>query len=518
MMNSRYSNLSLLGSPKLAYQQVIAQIAKRAAERQGKTLTQLIRGSLTEFARSQGFQPAAHHRLLIDELEAVERGDTDLLLIEMPPGSAKSTYVNYLFPAWVLARNPTWRILTASHATELAERWGRKTRNMVVAYSQMLGVSLSTDSQAAGRWATTQGGEYYAVGVGVGISGFRGDLGIIDDPFSLYEDAQNKKTRDKVWDWYLGDFQARLTPYARRVVMHQRFNEDDFAGRLVEHMKTIGRPMRRLKLRAESTGEDDDPLGRPAGVMLWDDPAGYNYGKFLRDRKRELAGDPRKWAALYQQEPIPESGTYFKAEWLIPVEKLPPRDTLRVYGGSDYAVTSGGGDFTVHAVVGLDPDGNPWLLDIWREQAASDEWVEAFCDLVIKWKPMGWAEENGQIKSGVGPFLEREMRARKAYVAREQFPTRGDKAVRAQSFRGLIAVRGLRILANATWRSDVEGELMRFPAGVHDDITDALGLVGQLLDKMLAGQKPPDPERKSNLGDYAAANVNDMGGFDLATM
>ena len=83
-----------------------------------------------------------------------------------------------------------------------------------------------------------------------------------------------------------------------------------------------------------------------------------------------------------------------------------------------------------------------YLLDLWRKQAASDEWVEAFCDLVVQWKPMVWAEEQGQIKAGVGPFLDRRQRERRAYVVREQFPTRGDKAVRAQSIRGRMAWKG----------------------------------------------------------------------------
>jgi hypothetical protein len=67
-----------------------------------------------------------------------------------------------------------------------------------------------------------------------------------------------------------------------------------------------------------------------------------------------------------------------------------------------------------------------YLLDMWRGQASSDRWIETFCDLVNEWKPLSWAEETGQIRSGVGPFLERRMRERQAYVHREQFPTRGD--------------------------------------------------------------------------------------------
>ncbi|MBV8474090.1 MAG: terminase family protein [Hyphomicrobiales bacterium] len=449
-----------------------------------------VRASLTEFAADQGFQPAAHHALLIAELEAIERGDDDILLIEMPPGSAKSTYVNFLFPAWCLARRQEWNVLTCSHSSELSERWGRRTRNLIGSAGSTLGCYLAGDSSAAYRWATTGGGEYYAVGVGVGIMGFRGDLGIIDDPFGSREDAESKRIRDRIWEWYVNDFSSRLKPGARRVIMHQRFHEDDLAGRLIDQLDKIGKPYRRLKIRAESIGPDDDPLGRPAGVMLWDDPQGYDYGKFLRDRKAETVGDPRTWAALYQQEPVPDTGDYFRREWLIPVDALPPKDTLRLYGGSDYAVTAGGGDYTCHGVIGIDPDGNPWLVDLWRRQASSEEWVAALCDLALRWKPMGWAEETGQIKSGVGPFLEREMRARRAYVAREQFPTRGDKAIRAQSFRGLIATRGLRIPVGAPWRADFESELLRFPAGVHDDQVDCMGLIGQLLDTMIEGTRP----------------------------
>jgi hypothetical protein len=36
---------------------------------------------------------------------------------------------------------------------------------------------------------------------------------------------------------------------------------------------------------------------------------------------------------------------------------------------------------------------------------------------------------------------------------------------------------------------------LSFPAGKHDDQVDALGLIGQLLDQMVPGQKPSQPEK-----------------------
>jgi predicted phage terminase large subunit-like protein len=156
-------------------------------------------------------------------------------------------------------------------------------------------------------------------------------------------------------------------------------------------------------------------------------------------------------------------------------------------------VTADGGDYTVHAVVGIDHLNNMYLLDVWRRQASSDVWVEAFCDLVQKYRPLEWAEETGQIKSGVGPFLERRMRQRRLYVNRTQFPTRGDKSIRARSIQGRMALDGLYYPKHANWVSDWLAEILNFPASKTDDQADALGLIGQLLDKMVVGKQITKP-------------------------
>ncbi len=164
----------------------------------------------------------------------------------------------------------------------------------------------------------------------------------------------------------------------------------------------------------------------------------------------------------------------------------------------------------MHAVVGLDPEGRMYLLDLWRGQTDSFRWAEEFCRLVKEWKPIGWAEETGQIKSGVGPWLERMQREKKAYCAREQFPTRGDKAIRAQSIRGRMAQEGLYVPIAAPWFPDLRSELLSFPAGKHNDQVDALGLVGQLLDKMMSGAKPKAPEKPKGRRDWFEDTDDDV--------
>jgi len=108
-----------------------------------------VRRSLTEWCRHCGFEPAAHHRLLIDRLERVARGKIKRLAVFMPPGSAKSTYGSILFPPYVMANAPKRAILAASHTTELAEKWGRRIRNLIAGHSATLGVRLSDDSPHA---------------------------------------------------------------------------------------------------------------------------------------------------------------------------------------------------------------------------------------------------------------------------------------------------------------------------------------------------------------------------------
>lgn len=452
-----------------------------------------IRGSLTEWSRSCGFEPASHHRLIIDRLESVARGECSRLALFLPPGSAKSTYASVLFPPWFLSQEPEAAIIAASHTQELAERWGRKCRNLIAEHGNQLGVGLSADATAIGRWETTQGGEYFAAGVGGSITGRRADLALIDDPVRSREDADSELIRNRTWDWYRSDLYTRLKPGARIILIQTRWHEDDLAGRILAEMASGGDQWDVVSLPAIAEGSD--PLGRAVGSPLWPE---WEDEAALAQKRRAVG--PRDWSALYQQRPAPETGDYFKAEWLREYATAPPRAEMRVYGGSDYAVTDKGGDYTVHLVVGLDPEGRMYLLDLWRKQSASDVWVEAFCDLVLQWKPLGWAEEQGQIKAGVGPFLERRQRERKAYVAREQFPTRGDKSVRAQSIRGRMALEGLYVPKNAPWLADLRSELLSFPAGKHDDQVDALGLIGQLLDIMVDGKKPDPPEAKKTTG------------------
>lgn len=110
-----------------------------------------------------------HHARMAQEFENVVNGKTKRLIINLAPRHSKSLFGSYLLPAWFLGKYPKKKIIQCSHTSELAVGFGRKVRNLVgsPAYQEIFpGVGLQTDSKAAGRWNTSAGGEYFAIGVG----------------------------------------------------------------------------------------------------------------------------------------------------------------------------------------------------------------------------------------------------------------------------------------------------------------------------------------------------------------
>jgi predicted phage terminase large subunit-like protein len=428
------------------------------------------------------YRTAAHHRLIAEQLERVERGEIDRLMLKVPPRHGKSELASHRFVAWYLGRQPQAQFISVSATESLANDFGRYVRNTIasIEYQAIFKTELAEDSQAKGKWHTNADGVYYSLGIGGSLLGRGGDCILIDDPYSSMADAQSELTRKNVWDWFSGTAYNRLMPGGKIVVICHRMHEDDLCGQILAQQNAGGDKYEVVEL----------PAINDKGEALW--PDAYPIEALERIRHNT---QPRFWSALYQQQPAPEEGTFFQRQWLRPYTKMPDLKTMRCYGGSDYAVTDEDGDYTAHCVIGIDPDNKMYLLDVWRKQAPSDEWVEAFCDLVLMYKPLGWAEEQGQIKSGVGPWILQRQRAREAYVHREQFPTRFDKQIRAQSIRARMALDGLYVPEHASWYPAFRSELLGFDAGKNDDQVDAMGLIGQLLDRMSAGLKPVEPEK-----------------------
>lgn len=418
---------------------------------------------------------SAHARLIAEKLEAVERGEIDRLMIFMPPRHGKSELVSVRFPAWYLGRNPDKQIIAASYAHKLAAKFGRQVRNLIAAkefQAVFEGVTLSPDSEAKDLFNTAQEGAYLATGVDGSVTGSGAHIAIVDDPVKGRKEAESETMRETAWDWYQGDLYTRLMPDAAIVVCQTRWHEDDLSGRILER-----------EGRVEDGGEWEVlelPALHPERGALW--PEWYDEEALERIRK---AIGPRDFSALYQQQPQPEEGTFFQRDWFKRWDNLPK---LRHYGTSDYAVTDGGGDYTVLTIWGIAENGDIYRVDQWKGQTASDEWIEAQLDLVAKYKPLAFFGEGGVIQKAVEPMIRRRMRERNTHCRLEWLPSVADKPTRARSFQAMAATGRVHFEPEADL-----SEFLVFPAGKHDDEVDTASLIGRAIDQahpaIVSGQK-----------------------------
>jgi predicted phage terminase large subunit-like protein len=268
------------------------------------------------------YLPAAHHQLLCEKLQEVADGTLKRLMVFMPPGSAKSTYVSALFPAYYLGRHPNKCVLQGSYNADLADRFGRRARNAFASPTHQEIFATPLGKGAAGEWETALGGEYFSFGMKTGVTGRRGDLIVIDDAIKGRKEADSKTERDSVWETYKADVRTRMKPGASIVYVATRWHEDDPAGRILPEngngksgwvTARDGERWYVLSLVAvvETQEEEDyDPLGRKIGEWLW--PEWFPAGFF--DQEKITQGS-RNWNALYQQKPKADEGAVLKRGW-----------------------------------------------------------------------------------------------------------------------------------------------------------------------------------------------------------
>jgi predicted phage terminase large subunit-like protein len=259
------------------------------------------------------------------------------------------------------------------------------------------------------------------------------------------------------------------------VIILTRWHEDDLAGRLLEQ---------------EGSKEDGgqwDVLSMPAldkeGKALW--PEWYD--ETALDRIKATIG-PREWSALYQQQPQPDEGTFFKREWFNNWGTLPE---CRYYMTSDYAVTDGGGDYTVLTVWGIDGQGSIYRAAQWKGQTSSDQWIERQLDLIARWQPLCCFGEGGVIQKAIEPVLRRRMRERGVFCRMEWLPSVSDKPTRARSFQAMAAQGRVYFEPGADL-----SDFLVFPAGKHDDEVDTASLIGRAIDQAHPAIVNIQPKRK----------------------
>jgi predicted phage terminase large subunit-like protein len=246
-----------------------------------------------------------HHRIMAEKFDRIADGSLKRLIVNMPPRHTKSEFSSYLLPAWLMGRKPTLKIMQTTHTAELAFRFGRKVRNLMNSqeYKAVFeSVELRADSQAAGRWETSKGGEYFAAGVGGAVTGRGADLLIIDDPHSE-QDALSPTALEHAYEWYTSGPRQRLQPGGAIVIVMTRWAENDLTGKLL-------RQQARDVLADKWEIVEFPALMPDTDEPLW--PEFWNKKDLLAVRGSLSVG---KWQAQWQQNPTSDVSAILKREW-----------------------------------------------------------------------------------------------------------------------------------------------------------------------------------------------------------
>jgi predicted phage terminase large subunit-like protein len=467
-------------------------------------------GSLAAFAEEYlDVVPAQHHRLICDAIDDLLNDKYDDLVINTPPGSAKSTYTSIALPAYFIGKNPKKTIITASHGFDLAEKWGKRVRNIVGSekFTNACGVGLSSDSRAAAQWSTDKGGEFFGVGCGGGVLGRRGDLVVIDDPVSGWEMAQSLSQLEKLHQWYETDLLSRLKPKGKIVLICQRLARSDLAGYIIDRFASSQtRRLRVLSLEMECTDSERDPLGRAVGDRLW--PEWYT-PEMVADYKR----DEFIWRTMYQQSPPADDGAWASTDDIQfrPTPTITPETPL--YGASDLALSVNSGDYTVHFIVAVDEFGDWDIIHGQRKRCDPDESATDLVNLCDTHHPREWLIDDDNASKVFVQLVATRARQRGVPVPWMPMKIRGqDKETRAAALRGQFKRRKIYMPDDAPFTRWLTKEILQFPnatgQGV-DDGVDTLSLLGRRLTAISSKYVPAPPKLRPSMSEMTLEGLWD---------
>lgn len=292
-----------------------------------------------------------HLDAICDHLQAVAQGQIDKLLINVPPGHAKSNFVSVLYPAWRWAIDPSWRVMTSSYEMTLATRDATKSRDLIQGdwYRAFFAFdefgqpwNLDGDQNVKTYYQNSALGFRICLSVGGKGTGLRGNALIVDDPLNA-QDANSKVARDAVIAWKTATMSSRFNDQSRaeEIVIMQRLHEDDLSGFLLKDnakgdwvhlcLPSEFEPKRKCityarPLLAEVEGERREADRSAPPVKFYEDPR-KEEGELLFPAKfsrkvLEDAKNPRmgmgaiQYAGQHQQTPMPASGGAIQRAWL----------------------------------------------------------------------------------------------------------------------------------------------------------------------------------------------------------
>lgn len=409
-----------------------------------------------------GYIVGPHHEMIAKFLESVELGEIPRLMITVPPRHGKTLLTSEYFSAWYMGRNPADQIIFCTYSKERSADVGRKVRNQVVdpLFRKVFPkCEIAADSKSVSNVGTTEGGNFFAVGMGGPITGRGAHLLILDDVIKGQEEADSELARAKMKDWFQTTAYTRLMTKNAIVIINTRWHLDDLSGWLLREHADENWVVLNMPAIAN---HKDDLLKRQPGKALW--PEYYNE-KRLKSIKNIIG--TRAWNALYQQNPVGQKGSIVNIDWFKHYQQ-PPETFDKIVQSWDTAFKAKEiNNPSVCLTFGETKTGY-YLLDVFRKRMGYPELRRQAVRLYEDWHPNAiLCEDKG---SGQSLIQDLQMSTRVPIIKIEP---EADKVTRMSSQTSIIESGRFWLPEKAPWLVDYETELTTFPMAPNDDQVDA---------------------------------------------
>lgn len=415
-----------------------------------------------------------HIEYICNELQAIGQRVKDRLpavhdytIINVPPGSSKSTIASIMYPAWCWVIDPTQRFICSSYSSDISEDLANKARRLLNSdkFKRLFhDVGILKDSLS--HIENDKGGERYTTSTGGSVTGKHAHQIIVDDPQNpkkASSEAERKQAEDHIFQTLsTRKVDKELTP---TIVIMQRLHESDVTGAI---LKKAGLRVHHICLPAELSSNV-----KPAHLASY-----YKKGLFdsvrmspaVLQQMRAALGS-YGYAGQFDQTPSPADGGIFKKSWFEIVDKARPFGAV-VHFRLDTAYTAKQTNDPT-AILAYYRQGNEvFVLDC---QSVRLEFPE-LCKFITTYVANTGGSHRSKIKiepKASGKSVVQELRRMTALNVMEDRPPKDDKVTRANGASPKCEAQRVK-LHRGQWNDDFLNELAAFPNGAHDDKVDVL--------------------------------------------
>ncbi len=413
------------------------------------------------------FVPNWHIELLCRYLEAVDKGLIKRLIINMPPRHLKSITISSAWPAWILGRKPHSKLIVSSYSQALSDTLSLDTKAIMQTewYRTLFPhTRIIRGENKRNKFVTSRRGMRFATSVGATLTGEGGDVLIIDDPHTPAQ-ANSAKYRKRVMDWFDQTLSTRLNnPQEGKIVLvMQRLNQNDLTGHLLAKKQN----WYQLCIPALNGKQEDLDIGLFTNRRTLRAPLNHRLVPAQALQRLQTDVGSYAFAAQYLQQPLSDSNSLIKKEWLQHYDKVPV--FTRIVQSWDCAFKTGANsDYSVCTTWGLH-SGKAYLIDVLKAKLEFPDLKQSVQHMYIQYKPSTILIED----KASGQVLIQELMKQYAIPIIKIRPTL-DKTSRFLHSIGMLEAGNVVLPNNATWLASMLDELLQFPNTSHDDQVDSI--------------------------------------------